>query len=90
MNETTPSYYAVTNAHVRYDSELSDKAKLMYGEITCLTDINGVCVIDSSYFANLYNISERQVTRIINLLEKRNHIRVHRGINNCTAQLVRI
>jgi hypothetical protein len=78
MSEGKPNYYAIIPADIRYDSELSDKAKLFYGEITCLANSSGVCFAGNSYFAELYGISERQVIKIIKLLEERNYICVVR------------
>ena len=39
MYNEKPSYYAIIPANVRYDKRLTDKAKLLYGEITCLTNL---------------------------------------------------
>ena len=36
-DQAKPTYYAVINAKVRYDNRLTANAKLLYGEITCLT-----------------------------------------------------
>lgn len=88
MQEIMPSYYAIIPADIRYDSELSDKAKLFYGEITCLASSSGVCFATNAYFAKLYNISERQVKRIIKLLRQRNYITVVDKPNKRLIQLV--
>lgn len=60
-----PGFYAIIPAHVRYDSILPDKAKLLYGEITALCDKYGQCWAGNQYFAGLYSISTRQITRLL-------------------------
>lgn len=70
------AYYAVITAPVRYDSELSSTAKLLYGEITSLCRAKGYCWATNSHFAELYGVSESTISRLISQLEKRGHIRV--------------
>lgn len=66
-----PNYYAIIPADVRYDENLKDKAKLLYGEITSLSDKNGYCYASNNYFAELYGISKTTVSLLIkNLLDK--------------------
>ena len=67
----TPNYFAIIPAEVRYDVELKDKAKLLYGEIVALSDKNGYCYASNKYFSELYNISITSVSLLIkNLIEK--------------------
>lgn len=69
------AYYAVITAPVRYDPELSSTAKLLYSEITSLCRTKGYCWATNSHFAELYNVSESTISRLISQLEKRGHIR---------------
>ena len=63
-----PNYYAIISAEVRYDKSLSANAKLLYGEITCLTNENGFCFATNKYFADLYNKSKVTISKWISEL----------------------
>lgn len=66
----SPNYYAVIPAEVRYDENLKDKAKLLYGEITALSNQYGYCYASNKYFANLYKVSPTTISLLIkNLVE---------------------
>ena len=69
-----PGYLAVIPARVRYDPELPDKAKLLYGELTALADRDGFCWARNEYFCQLYDISDRTVYRLLSALRERRHI----------------
>lgn len=72
MENEKPNYYAIIPADVRYDKELKDKAKLLYGEITSLCNEKGYCYASNKYFANLFNVSTRTITNLISsLIEKK-------------------
>lgn len=78
-----PNYYAIIPSNVRYNNNLTEISKLLYGEITALSNKFGMCFAKNAYFAELYGVTERTITRNIKLLEKNNLIileyRVIRG-----------
>ncbi len=63
-----PNYYAIITAEVRYDETLSANEKLLFGEITALSNATGECWASNSYFSNLYNRDNRTIRRWISNL----------------------
>lgn len=77
MNEENKSnYYAIIPATVRYSKELKANEKLLYGEITALSNKNGYCYAQNRYFANLYNVSLETVSRWLSHLQKLGFIKM--------------
>ena len=74
-----PGFWAVLPAAVRYDPELPSTAKLLYAEISALTDQRGYCFAPNSYFMKLYGISERTLQDHLRALKSRGYIRVTDG-----------
>ena len=76
LAEAKKSYYAIIPANVRYDKQLTPNAKLLYGEITALANEKGYCWASNSYFAELYGVSVRSVSKWINQLNQKKYIHV--------------
>ncbi len=77
--ESKPGYWAVIPAQVRYDPTIPPSAKLLYAEISSLTDVRGYCYASNAYFESLYNLSERTIVRLIRALEAAGYIRIEDG-----------
>lgn len=60
-----PNYYAIIPANIRYDKRLTPNAKLLYAEITALTNMNGKCFATNDYFAKLYGVSKVSISKWI-------------------------
>lgn len=73
--EEKPNYYAVIPADVRYDKDLTDKAKLLFGEISALSNKNGYCYASNKYFADIYEISQATTKRLLKQLEDKEYIK---------------
>lgn len=71
-----PSYYSILTANVRYDKELKANEKLLFSEITALSNRNGYCHANNNYFANLYNVSKTSISNWINHLKERRYLKV--------------
>ncbi len=70
-----PNYYAIIPATVRYDKKLKANEKLLYGEITSLTNKTGECWATNKYFADLYEVSIRSISSWISNLEREGYIK---------------
>lgn len=77
--EQRPGYWAVIPAQVRYDPELPPNAKLLYAEISSLTDAAGYCFASNAYFQNLYGWAERTVQNLLRVLQRQGYIRIADG-----------
>lgn len=81
MNSTKknmePSYFAIIPANVRYDQNLNPNAKLLYGEITSLTNQLGFCYANNAYFAELYQVSKQSINNWLKTLEEHQYIKRH-------------
>ena len=63
-------------AYVRYDKDLKPNEKLLYSEITALSNKFGYCTASNNYFAPLYGVSKETVSRWISHLKKKGYIQV--------------
>lgn len=83
MNDK-PNYYAIITADVRYDNDISANAKLLYAEITALSNQHGYCYASNNYFARLYQVDSRTIRRWIKALEDKEYIEIDLESNNFT------
>ena len=72
--EFNRSYYAVIPANIRYDSDISANAKLLYGEITSLCNDKGYCWASNEYFAELYGVGRTSIQNWIKSLVDKGYI----------------
>ena len=73
-DDINPSYYAILEADVRYDNDLKPNEKLLYAEITALSKKEGYCWAGNKYFAGLFDVTKRTVSRWVNNLEDKGYI----------------
>ena len=72
----TPNFYAIIPADIRYSKELSMFQKLLYAEITALTQKDWFCWASNAYFADLYEMWETWISKQISDLAKKWFIQV--------------
>lgn len=73
--EEKPTYYAIIPAVIRYDEDLKPNEKLLYGEITALTNKTGVCFAKNDYFAQLYGVTTKSIKNWIKNLKDKGYIK---------------
>lgn len=71
-----PSYYSILTADVRYDKKLKPNEKLLFSEITALSDKRGYCNASNNYFAQLYDVTTVTASNWVNHLKDRGYIDV--------------
>jgi len=71
-----PNYYAVIPASVRYSKEITPQQKLMYGEISALTNKYGYCFASNEYFGRLYDKTNGTISRDISNLARAGFVAV--------------
>ena len=74
LSSSQPGYYSIIPATVRYDDQIPANAKLLYGEIPALLDADGVCFASNQYFADLYGVTVKSISRLIGTLEAAGYI----------------
>lgn len=70
------NYYSVVPAEIKYNNELTERAKLIYGEISSLSNKIGYCFATNSYFAKLYKCTNRTIQNAISKLQEHGFIKV--------------
>lgn len=71
-----PSYWAVLPARVRYDPELRPNAKLLYAEITALSNAHGFCWVSNDRLGGWFGLSPKTIGSLIQQLQERGYLTV--------------
>lgn len=69
-----PNYYSILPANVRYDKNIGFAEKVLYSEITALTNKTGECWASNAYFAALYEVTPQAISKWINKLKIQGYI----------------
>jgi len=72
-----PSFYAILTANVRYDRKLSFRQKVLFAEITALSNMQGYCNASNGWFGKLYDCSPETISRDITALRKRGYVKIY-------------
>ena len=71
-----PSFYAVLPAYVRYEKRLKPAERLIFAEISALTNKFGYCTASNGYFAELYETRKETVSKWISHLSELGFLRL--------------
>ena len=71
-----PSFYAVLPAYVRYEKRLKPAERLLFAEISALTNKFGYCTASNGYFAELYETRKETVSKWISHLSELGFLRL--------------
>jgi hypothetical protein len=88
MTKENPNYYSIITSDVRYSKDLSCFEKLLYSDITALTNKNGYCNASNKYFAKVFNKTVRSITQAISNLVKHGFLQsvLEKNDNNVIIQ----
>lgn len=73
-NLERPNYYGVLPADVRYDPDVTPSAKILFAEITALSNLTGTCWATNKYFADLYSVLPNRISVWVKQLETKGFI----------------
>lgn len=71
-----PNYYSILPASVRYDKDLNANEKILFSEITALSNKYGYCTASNNYFAELYQVAKGTVSKWITHLNQAGYLKV--------------
>lgn len=83
-----PNYYAIIPANVRYNKDLKANEKLLYAEITALSQATGNCFASNNYFANLFEVTPVAISRWVTSLVKLGYIKRQLEYKKGTKQII--
>ena len=87
MNEK-PGYYSILTANVRYDKRLKANEKLLFSEITALSNKYGYCTATNSYFSKLYEVSKTSISTWINNLKRCGYLEIEKIYKDNSKEII--
>lgn len=76
LEQQQPGYYSILTASVRYDKNLKANEKLLFSEITALSNKYGYCTASNRYFAELYQVTDRVIRKWISDLAQLGYLKI--------------
>lgn len=82
-----PNFFAILTADVRYSENINANEKLLYAEITALSNSTGVCWASNNYFAKLYKCTPQAVSKWIKNLKSNGFISIRYYYKSGTKEI---
>lgn len=82
MTNEQPNFYAILPAFIRYNKQLTSLEKLIYAEISALTNKDGYCNATNAYFAELFGKTSGWISKTINKLKNLGFVSITVEIND--------
>jgi len=76
MPKNKQGYYCVIPHYILEDEDLTDKTKLVYGEISSLVNKEGYCFAKDSHFEKIFKARKRTIQSCIKQLKDKGYISV--------------
>lgn len=76
MSDPKPSFYGIIPATVRYCPDITAAAKILYSELTALSEQEGYAWASNAYFAKLYGVNPTTVSEWVASLVRAGFIRI--------------
>lgn len=74
--EIRPTYFSIIPAEIKYNRDISDFAKILYGEIMSLSNDKGYCYATNKYFSELYGKDKDTISKTVSALKNVGAVRV--------------
>lgn len=88
MNNDEGNYYAIIPSYILHDKSLKPNEKLMYGQISSLTNVTGYCWAGNKVLGELLGIEPDTASRLVGNLEKAGYIS-RRVVRNEKNQVIK-
>lgn len=83
-----PNFYSILVPGIRYNRKLTWFDKVLYSEISALTNVKGFCYARNVYFEKVFDVSTSTVTRSIKRLEDNDFIKTELEIDKKTKSIL--
>ena len=70
------------------NEDLSDKERNIYSLVLFFSKKDGYCTITNKFLANLLNLSDTRVSKLVSILVKKKYVKVIPNCQNMTRQII--